>query len=83
MLDNATIRRNIGARLRAARGNDRSLRDVADAVTAAGIRTSAQSVSAWETGIALPSPATQLALAKVLGQPHAELFALDGDAIAS
>jgi transcriptional regulator with XRE-family HTH domain len=77
VLDNATIRRTVGAKLRAARGNDRSLRDIADAVTAAGIKTSAQSVSMWENGIALPAPATQVLLANVLGYTHAELFALE------
>jgi transcriptional regulator with XRE-family HTH domain len=79
VLDNATIRRNVGAKLRAARGNDRSLRDIADAVTAAGIRTSAQSVSMWENGVSLPSPATQRLLAAALGRTHGELFGLDDE----
>lgn len=68
VVDNPALRTMIGERIRAARG----LRSQADIADALGVRP--QSVSRWENGSALPSPALQPHVARVLGVSWADLF---------
>lgn len=84
VLDNAAIRKRVGDRLLAARTIDgRTLRDIADAITATGHRVSPQAISMWERGETMPTPAMQAAVADVLAAPWSELFDPATDEVAS
>jgi transcriptional regulator with XRE-family HTH domain len=69
------VRRVQGRRIAAARAaNQLSQGQLAAKLTAAGVRTSTNAVSAWETGVNSAGPARQIALAHILGCPLGDLF---------
>lgn len=72
-MDNETIRRHRGDRIRQARG-DLTQRALADR-----IGVTPQAISAWEQGASSPYPDKQLALAEALGVSWSSLFAIDGE----
>jgi transcriptional regulator with XRE-family HTH domain len=69
--DNAPLRKRIGERIVAARG-DRSQAEIA-----AALGVTPQAVSRWETGSALPGLSMQPFVARVLGVDWADLFRVD------
>ncbi len=80
MLDNDTIRRRIGDRLRAERqARALTLKQMAETISAVAPVT-AQAVNQWERGHTSPTPAMQLAVARALDVPWSTIFGLDGEA---
>jgi transcriptional regulator with XRE-family HTH domain len=76
-VEKPNIRVRWGQRIREARGDALTQRQLADAV---GV--SAAAICYWENGVTAPKPDFQVAIATALGRTHAELFALDDEAVA-
>lgn len=83
MIDNAALRKRRGQTIRETReGAKRTRRDVVQAMTEQGVSATEGALAFWESGQRGIPEAASVALARVLGVPWSDLFALDDEAVA-